>query len=64
MMETGDRQGSTKGTAPAGSTVTFSESHADLLDLFGRWEALADANSDPRVASAPMPAGSGAARLR
>lgn len=64
MMESGDRQGITEGAAPAGAPVTFSESHADLLDLFGRWEALADADSDPRMDAPATASRNGAARPR
>ncbi|GGZ01419.1 hypothetical protein ACFFTM_08940 [Pseudoduganella plicata] len=31
------------------STASFSVTHADLLDLFERWEVLADAGSEPRI---------------
>jgi hypothetical protein len=27
----------------------FSATHADLLDMFERWEVLADAGSEPRI---------------
>ena len=31
------------------SAAPFSATHADLLDLFERWEVLADADSEPRI---------------
>jgi hypothetical protein len=27
----------------------FSDTHADLLDMFERWEVVADAGSEPRI---------------
>lgn len=29
--------------------ASFSTTHADLLDMFERWEVLADADSAPRI---------------
>jgi len=32
-----------------GAAAPFSDTHADLLDMFERWEVLADAGSEPPV---------------
>lgn len=64
MTESGIQQGKAEGHREPHDTAAFSESHADLLDLFGRWEALADSDADPRAAGALTPSCSGAARPR
>ena len=32
-----------------GAAAPFSDTHADLLDMFERWEVLADAGSEPPI---------------
>lgn len=64
MTESITTQGQALGSRQSAHPAAFSESHADLLDLFGRWEVLADTDSDPRLDAALTPGYSGAARPR
>jgi hypothetical protein len=64
MIESSNRQGMADGGTQVSQPAPSGEAHADLLELFGRWEVLADSDSDPRAGATLTPSYSGAARPR